>query len=234
MPKFYLVDLESITCDEPRSQFAIEQIEDLAQSITMMGSLVQPIILEATSRQTYKLLAGALEYYAAVRASEMNSDIEMVDAFVIEPENIKYALKQLQILAPIAVTPPSVTPENGNNANLERRVNNIEARFAQSLQDLKADYEQQFRSLKEEFKALKGDLPQKSEPLEMFNTLSELELMQALRKAGIAHKTAQTITKNLITARTEQLFTSYSDVVSRTKELAEKRMLAILDTWLGF
>ncbi|MGA1473880.1 MAG: ParB N-terminal domain-containing protein, partial [Prochlorothrix sp.] len=150
MPRFYLVDLESITCNQPRSQFAIEKIEDLAKSIATMGSLVQPIILEATSRQTYKLLAGALEYYAAIRASEINPDIEMVDSFVVEPEKIEQAQEQLTVLNSVSVTlPPSSLPQptSDNNIELERRVNNMEARFEQSLQDFKALYEDRFQTL---------------------------------------------------------------------------------------
>lgn len=234
MPRFYLVDIASISCDEQRTSFDIEKLEALANAMIQVGSLLQPVVLEATSYETYRLISGALEYYAAVRASEINPDIEMVDSFVVEPGEIEQAKVQLQVLGLTATVSPPLPPPIGSNTELERRMNNMEARFDQAFQDLKAVCANQIQTLKEELKVIKDNIPQKSEPLDMFNTLSEVELMQVLRKAGIANKTAQTITKNLITARTEQLFTSYSDVVSRTKELAEKRMLAILDTWLGF
>lgn len=243
MPRFYLVDIESITCDEPRSKFAIEQVNELAQSIAAIGSLIRPLTLEATSRQTYRLISGALEYYAAVRASEINPDIEMVDAFVVEPEQIAKVQEQLMTLGSLISTPGSGVDsdsdsdsgsDSGSGSDLDLRLNNLEARLEQAIQELKSASQQQVQELKEAFKALEQKLPPPlPEPLDLFNKLPEIDLLKALHKVRITGKTANTIITNLVKARSESPFTSYEDVVSRTNQLSEKRMLMLLDLWSG-
>lgn len=77
------------------------------------------------------------------------------------------------------------------------------------------------------------DLSSHVTPLKILNELSREKLIQTIQKAGISNKITQTITANFLKARSEAPFTSYTDVVVRTKELSDKRMLQILDSLTG-
>lgn len=87
MTEYYLVDVKSIQSTTPRSKFKVDQLETLAQSILETGGLLSPLLLKQTGPESYEVLAGDLEYYAAVRAKEIDPRKgEMVNAFVI-PQN---------------------------------------------------------------------------------------------------------------------------------------------------
>ena len=95
MTEYYLVDVKSITSTTPRSNFKVDQLETLAQSILATGALLSPLLLKQTGAETYEVLAGDLEYYAAVRAKELDPRKgEMVNAFVIPPKQQKAAVEQ--------------------------------------------------------------------------------------------------------------------------------------------
>lgn len=51
------------------SEFAVDDLENLAQSILKSDGLLMPLILKQIGPESYEVLAGDREYYAAVRAS---------------------------------------------------------------------------------------------------------------------------------------------------------------------
>jgi ParB-like chromosome segregation protein Spo0J len=106
MIKCHFVDVKSISSKLPRSSFDEAEIEVLADAILATNGLLRPLILERTGAETYQVIAGDREYYAAVRAKEKDiKKAEMVNAFVIEPIDRAAALAQLDLLAPSQTTP---------------------------------------------------------------------------------------------------------------------------------
>lgn len=82
--KFYTVDVKNITCDVPPSNFSDDALNNLADMIIESGGIIRPLILKTTGLETYAVVDGYFEYYAAVRAREKNPrQCEMVNAFVI-------------------------------------------------------------------------------------------------------------------------------------------------------
>ncbi|KKJ01531.1 ParB N-terminal domain-containing protein [Prochlorothrix hollandica] len=256
MPRFYLVDLESIECATPRSQFNVQRIDDLAHNLIETGSLLQPLVLEATGPESYRIISGEEGYYAGMRASEINAEIEMVDAFVIEADKVEAANAQIRLMsgsmtsAPTdsaltgsALTDSALTdsaPINSAPINndvlqlLNARISNLETRHDQDIRDLKVSYQKDIDYLQNKVANIEGHMSSKLKPLDMFNQLSEVDLFKALKKAGIPGKTLENLTKNIINARKTSPFDSFTDVVSRTDKLGDKTMLKIIDTWSGF
>ncbi len=228
MAEYYLVDVKSITSTAPRSQFLVDELENLAQNILAAGGLLSPLLLKQTGVENYELLAGDREYYAALRAKEINPrQGEMVHAFVIPPKEQEPAIQQVALLGKTGgKTPP-------DSSGLDLRMTNLESRLNEALGDIKQSQEREVRRLEQEIKEIKSQVPQKIAPLDAFNSLSTPELLQKLATANIRGKTAQKLITAIEQERKKIEFTSFSDIVKRVKGLGEKRMLSIIDTWEG-
>ena len=70
MTEFAKVDLKEINSDVSRSSFSEQEIEQLADSILKNDSLLRPLIVKQTGIESFIVLDGHLEFYAAVRARE--------------------------------------------------------------------------------------------------------------------------------------------------------------------
>jgi hypothetical protein len=99
MIKFYFVDVKAIQSNVPRSNFSEEQIEQLADMILESEGVLNVILLTQTGINSYNVLVGDLEYYAAVRAKEKNPrQGEMINAVIVQPSNQDTLLKQAELL----------------------------------------------------------------------------------------------------------------------------------------
>lgn len=97
--RFYQVDVKEVSSDVPKTRFSADEIEEKAVRILESGGLLRPVVLEQTGIQSYKVIDGHLEYYAAARARELNPrQGEMVNAFVTTKGNSEVVLKQAQSL----------------------------------------------------------------------------------------------------------------------------------------
>lgn len=240
MSEFYLVDVKSITAKSPRSDFKVNEIESLAQSILETEGLISPLLLKQTGIESYEVLTGEREFYAAVRAKELNPRAaEMVNAFVIPEKFEEAAIDQFallhQPLSPKAIPPSSeqVTQSTETPSNSDQRLLNLESRLDEALREIKQTHLRDIQRLEQQFNSLEQKIPQKIEPLEVFNTANSAELLKKMAVAGIRGKTAEKLIKGIEKARQKSLFISCTDVVKRVEGLADKRMLVILDAWGG-
>ena len=85
--KIQLIDILSVDSPEPRSGFSKDKIEALANSFLTVGGNSQPILVQRLDFDSFTVVSGHLEYYAAVRAREINDDFEMINAIIITSEN---------------------------------------------------------------------------------------------------------------------------------------------------
>ena len=231
MVEYYLVDVKSITSAAPRSQFRVDELETLAQSILASGGLLSPLLLKQTGAEKYEVLAGDREYYAALRAKELNPrEAEMVHAFVIPPKQQEAAINQVAVLEAIADKTPS-QPSGSSGDDL--RMTNLESRLDEALREIKQSQDREVKRLEQAIEQLKSQVPQRVEPLDAFNTLGQPELLQKLATANIRGKTAATMITAIEEERKKAKFTSFSNVVERVKGLGDKRMLSIIDAWGG-
>lgn len=93
-----LVAVKKINSKLPRSNFSDVNLSRVSELILKAEGIINPLILRRTSQETYEVLDGHFEYYAATKAREKDPlKGEMIGAFIIEPEN-EEVLKE-QILA---------------------------------------------------------------------------------------------------------------------------------------
>jgi outer membrane biosynthesis protein TonB len=133
MIKCYFVDIKDISSDLPRSNFAEADLEQLATLILATDGLIRPLIVKESGAEKYQVVAGHLEYYAALKAKEKNiSKAEMVNAFVINDKIQASAIEQLQLLtanrSPVTTTPIA--------SDLDRLLPTIVAAISQQIQPL--------------------------------------------------------------------------------------------------
>jgi hypothetical protein len=232
MTEYYLVDVKSIRSNVARSEFKVEDLDRLAQSILASGGLLAPLLLKQVDAEHYEVLSGDFEYYAAVRAKEIDSRAgEMVNAFIVSPKQQEAAKDQATLLTKTVDHP--TPPVNGGSAIAETRLTNLESRLDEAIRDLKQAHAADIKRLEQAISQVKEQLPQPIEPLQAFNTLSIAELHQKLASVGIRGKTAEKLMATIDQERKKSSFTSLSDIVKRIKGLSEARMLSIVDTWRG-
>ncbi len=97
------INLDDLFCSVPSSNYSNSQIELLAESIVATGGLLRPLIVaHVPGAAAFEVLDGNLPYYAAIRASEEDVDVCEVPCWVLaDPEDLQYALEQLECLASI-------------------------------------------------------------------------------------------------------------------------------------
>lgn len=88
------VDLEGITSPVPRSQFDENELEYLANLFLKSGDTVSPILLHEKSPISFEVLEGHREYYAALKAQEIDSRFESIRAYVVPSDRQDSILEQ--------------------------------------------------------------------------------------------------------------------------------------------
>ena len=235
MSKYYTVDIEDITSKLPRSVFKVEELEQIAQSIIAAGGLLSPLLLKQTGPESYEVLAGDLEYYAAVRAQEISSnEEEMVNAFIVPDNLVEDAVEQFKIIhkSSATITSGAVNPKDRSIGS--GQITNLESRIDEFMRDLKKMRRQDMQSIEQSIGNLQEQLPTKVEPLELFNHANVLELTQKLKIAGIkGKKTTEKIINSIKKEREGDPFTSFKDITDRVNGLGERGMLTLLDSLGG-
>ncbi|MEH2345458.1 MAG: ParB N-terminal domain-containing protein [Nostoc sp.] len=235
-----LVAVKKITSSKPRSNFADDELEQAAQLILESEGVVNPIVVRRTSLQSFEVVDGDFEYYAAARAREI--DIrkgEMIGVFIIESENEEILTKQVELFRKSkAFIPNNVTASSDNiesrlinmesrSSNTESRVTNLESRFENRTLELQTEFRHEIKNINDRLKEIENRIPKPMEPLEALNTLGVSELTSKLRRVGINIK----IIEKIISERDNGKFKSFSNVVDRIKGLGDKTMLKIIDSF---
>ena len=234
-----LVAVKKITSTVPRSSFANDELEKSAQLILEAEGVINPIVIRRTSLESYEVVDGDFEYYAAARAKEIDPRKgEMIGAFIIEEGNEEVIKEQVKFLR----KQKSVVPANGGSGlgSIEARLTNLESRIETLIKEFKDEQSANRHKLEYELKSVSSQIPNKMEPLEVFNTLSLRELTKRLIAAGLAEQTAIKIAESVESERQEKNFESLSDVVARVKinrgkgqikGISSDKMVAIVNSW---
>ncbi|MEH2350435.1 MAG: chromosome partitioning protein ParB [Nostoc sp.] len=243
--KFYTVDVKNITCDVPLSNFSNDALNSLADMIIESGGIIRPLILKTTGLETYAVVDGYFEYYAAVRAREKNPrQCEMVNAFVISPKNEDEIFKQVsafrefgsdnkpEITERIQTNHSESITKNNDFSLLEKQINELRSELAQERQERQKLYDT--------LKLIESQIPKQITPLDTFNSLSLLELTFRLRTAGFTDKKAVQVAESVEKERKKKKFESLKDVLTRVKIVNGKKqikgisgdkMVDIVDSW---
>lgn len=232
-----LVEVRTLSSEQPRSNFNEQQIEEAAQLIVAAEGIINPIIVSRTGINSFQVIDGHFEYYAATRARELNLEIgEAIAAYIIEGDNEVIIKEQVAIFRksqqskstqPIP-TDNSISSNTVIN-NLENRLTNIESRIESRLNELKVEYTKKNKKLEQEIKSLNDKLPEKIEPLKTVNEASLIELASKLKPILRSDKKVNDIAPKIINARP---FKSLTEVSEKVNGLGDKTMLRIVDIWL--
>ncbi|MGK7881060.1 MAG: chromosome partitioning protein ParB [Crocosphaera sp.] len=98
---FFLIDVDTIKCSVAYSEIKeYENVVDrLANIILESGGIVNPLFVKKLGFDSYELLYGEIEYYAAVKASEIDPRKgEMIAAFIIEDDQKELIKQQINFL----------------------------------------------------------------------------------------------------------------------------------------
>lgn len=228
-----LVEVRTITSEQSRSNFNEQKIEQAAKLIVAAEGIINPIIVSRTGINSFQVVDGHFEYYAAARARELNLEIgEAIAAYIIEEKNEAIIKDQVAIFRQSQQPQPITTDDSNsssNISNLETRLTNIEARIENRLNELKSEYTQNNKKLQQEIDSLNSKLPEKIEPLTTFNEASLIELVSKLKLVLRSDKKANDIAPKIIAARP---FKSLTEVLENVRGLGDKTILRIIDSWL--
>ncbi|MBD2742044.1 hypothetical protein [Coleofasciculus sp. FACHB-1120] len=139
-----LVGVKKINSNVPRSEFSEDELNQTAELILKAEGIINPPVIRRTSLESYEVVNGHFEYYAAVKAREIDPRKgEMIGAFIIESENEGVLMDQVKVLrnrdfnneSPIADTQPLNTVEPSNGViQLESILPEIESLIDRKLQ----------------------------------------------------------------------------------------------------
>lgn len=232
-----LIEVRTLSSDQPRSNFNEQQIEEAAKLIVAAEGIINPIIVSRTGINSFQVIDGHFEYHAAARARELNLEIgEAIAAYIIDDQN-QAIINQVALFrqSQQSETTESINTKNidtsNYTSNLETRLTNIESRIENRLNELKSEYTQESKSLKQEIDSLKNRLPEKIEPLATFNKASLIELSSKLRPILGSGTKNEKIAQQIVNKRP---FKSLNEVLEKTNGLGDKTMLRIVDSWLYF
>jgi hypothetical protein len=219
------VPVKQITSHVPRSNFSNDELNSVANLILKSEGVINPLILRSTSLESYEVVEGHLEYYASTRAREIDlRKGEMIGAFILESNNQEAIEEQIKLLRNRKINPPDII--EFRLTNMESRQTNFESRVENRFNELQDKLTETIKTFNNRLNELENRLPKPLEPLAALNNWDIRQLTAKLSKV-IQNK----IIENIVSEREKNgNFTSFSDVVNRTKGLGDKTMLKIIDS----
>ncbi len=175
-----LVAVKKIGSSTSRTDFSEEQLEEVAKLILKAEGVINPIILSRTSLESYEVIDGHFEYYAAVKARELDPRKgEMIGAFILEEEKEEAIREQIKAIRESKVSGVALL----NNTESAVSKNQVKSGFEQQLESL---FLAEMRTIKKEIEqALKEQQksPIESEKIFSQNVKDELdEIKDFIRK----------------------------------------------------
>lgn len=223
-----LVAVKKITSKKPRSNFADNELEQAANLILDSEGVINPILVRRTSLQSYEVIDGDFEYYAAARAREIEPRKgEMIGVFIIEPENEEVLTKQVEVFRQQKsdLSPQLILTSN----DLEKFLTNLESRIEKITKQL-LDEATAKVNLQNQVKELHKQIENKVDTLKVFKTFTIVEIASTLRKVGFPAKKASQIAEKVEIERNKQQFKSLKDVVERVKIPQGKKMIKAISS----
>jgi hypothetical protein len=128
------VDLEGIASSVSRSQFDESELEYLASLFLKSGDTISPILLREKSPIAFEVLEGHREYYAALKAQEIDSRFESIRAYIVPSDREDSILEQYEYFH----ASNTVAQPNSNSIDQKLLVSAIEQSIAKQINPLKS------------------------------------------------------------------------------------------------
>lgn len=215
------------------SQFSEEKIEKIARAILKAEGLINPIIVYRLSLESYQLVQGELEYYAAVKAREIDPFIgEMIDAFILEGEKEEALKEQIELLresrfAPPVVSPYTVYPSETTTPILGSSDENDVEEIPKISQPIVAIDHSAFES---RLTQLESRFEKHLAEIEKQNRAQNIESFQDIEQRLKKLESKETISPSLSLSPIEALNTlTFEELVSRLKDIPKSKIKTIID-----
>lgn len=132
-----IVLVKNILCSVPRTDFSDAMIEAGAQLILQLEGVITPLILRREGIEHYHVVSGYLEYYAALKAKEINlRQGETINAYIIDPDNEATIIQQIDLFKNTHIMTKNTPQTNDINSTVLEIMNNqlqSLSRIAQSM-----------------------------------------------------------------------------------------------------
>jgi hypothetical protein len=201
------IDIEAI---QPKRDVARnEDLQSLSDSILAFGGLLTPLVVIRSGFQQYDLEFNERLFQAVRVAQRQDESLEMINAFVFEPDQREAAAAFLEQLQPGASPEPPVDPDERVATLVENLQGELRAQRAntQQIADAVARIDRRIETQ-----------PAAEDPLTAINTQSKSELRTRLAAANIAPgKTLDKITEALTDGRAHEPYESLGAVVERAR-----------------
>ncbi len=237
-----LIETRYISSTESKSQFSEREIEELAHKILAANGVINPIVVKQVGPLSYAVVEGHFEFYAALRAKEINPGFEEIQVFILtdDPKINNAILEQVHLLRgkqPVNNKVASADPndhEQDKGTILTQKVLDLDNR----LKDLHSVIEEQknyldgriaeliklVSEIPDKIKASKdSQTSQRSKKKEKSNNpvkINSATLDELTNVTGVAESTALKI----IDLREKHgSFKSFDDLLSKLKGVDKKR-----------
>ncbi|MBV5260473.1 hypothetical protein FLX56_18845 [Synechococcus moorigangaii CMS01] len=242
--KIQLLDITSLASQKPRSLFLKEDIDQLADTFLKIGGNTHLILVERAGLDEFEVVEGHLEYYAAVRAREIDDAFERINGVILDENNRQLIQAQSSFDHSIHFFQNEKDNHSSQDqvliANLEK---NLAAHFQDQIKFEISRLEKNLsQSLEQKFDGIKILVPRDEDHLDTFNFADFKVLVDKLASAGFTGKRGEKIATAIAKERKKSLFTSFSEITDRVrlanknnhKAITETSMLKILDAWNKF
>jgi competence ComEA-like helix-hairpin-helix protein len=169
------VDIVSVHTSSSRSGFSQDEVEKLARNFLLSGGSTKPLIVRRINEEEFDVVEGHLEFYAALRAKEIDDNFEMIQAIILDSKNEKAIIEQVNLFKK-AVNPPPLPPDN----QVIERIKNLEDHLSSDINNLKDHLNNQTELsnlediLKSQFNAFKKELISEEFIQEIADRVAEL------------------------------------------------------------
>jgi hypothetical protein len=111
------------------------QVDHLAHLFLLAGDTVRPIILRKISPVKFEVLEGYFEYYAAMKAQEIDDQFTAIQAHVVSPDLESTILEQYNFLRSPSTAVPQAQPDLAQNlAQMETAIaNRLEQKLSTTI-----------------------------------------------------------------------------------------------------
>lgn len=177
------VDLEGITSSVPRSQFDENELEYLANLFLKSGDTVRPILLHEKSPIAFEVLEGHREYYAALKAQEVDPRFEAIRAYIVPSDRQDSILEQYRFFH------DSNNANNGKSTDSNSREQNV------SVADIKRIIADEINPLKSSLRDISAKIDQKvtTTPLAPHQNLSDQFLFSMANLEAMVEKIVESV-----------------------------------------
>ncbi len=241
-----LVAVKKISSSVPRSSFSEDRLERAAQLILKAGGSITPPVVRKIDLNSFEVVSGHFEYYAAVKAREIDPRKgEMIGVFSIDPAS-EDAVSEEVLTEQIEVFKDKEASASDRPVTEGDRIPSVSPTLAQMFKNLETQIQAQSQQMREDYKRtmetsinnlqvrvgdLEDRIPKPHPLLEALNNSSKTDLMLKLESMSSVNKT---VLANILSERDRQDFSEFKDfkdLVSRIKGLAEKTTIKMIDEW---